>query len=67
MHARTTEGEVIPLDKWTSPDGENRYRIVAFGDPHTIEKIMEPMKDGHPDHREDCPSHQNGLRGIHFS
>jgi hypothetical protein len=59
------EGETIPLERWTASDGE-RYRIVAFGDPHhTVEKVTTPFTDGHPDHRLDCPAHYNGLKGVH--
>lgn len=69
IHGETAEGETVPLERWTSPDGENRYRIVKFvpNGHHLVEKIQEAMVDGYPDHREDCPAHANGLRGITVS
>lgn len=54
--------ENVPLEKWTSPDGRDRYRIVAFGPPLTVEKVTDgAVGDFTPDHRVDCPSHGNGL------
>lgn len=68
QHAQTREGEHVPLERWTSPDGEHRWTIVTFGapgKPHIIEPVTNAMAEGYPDHREDCPAHQNGLRGVH--
>lgn len=66
LHAVTPDGTHVPLERWSSPDGANRYKIVKFGDPHIVSMVTDATSDGYPDHREDCPAHQNGLRGIHF-
>lgn len=63
LHAQTESGEHVPLERWTTSEGE-RYRIVRFSHPHhTVEKITASFTDGYPDHRLDCPAHYNGLRG----
>lgn len=66
-HARTREGEHVPLDKFTDPTGTRRYRIVdtAVEDTRTM-LIVEPVADSapleaYPDHRKDCPAHGRGL------
>lgn len=59
-HAVKTSGENVPLEKWTDTMGE-RYRIVRFGPPDTVELLAESSpREGYPDHRLDCPAHQNG-------
>lgn len=60
--ARTREGESIPLEKWTDPTGDRRYRIVELGPPLLVERVSESSQiDAYPDHRVDCPDHRNGL------
>jgi hypothetical protein len=62
-HAKTPSGDNIPLERWTDPNGPNRYRIVALGPPLTVEQVSPGSAiDAYPDHRNDCPSHGNGLR-----
>lgn len=62
-HAKTEDGEDIPLDKFTEPAGTpRRYRIVGLGPPLTVEMVSpESAIDAYPDHRTDCPGHGNGL------
>jgi hypothetical protein len=56
-------GVKVPLEKWTSPDGRERYRVVAFGPPLVVAKLADnSVGEGYPDHRVDCPSHGNGLQ-----
>lgn len=63
-HAKTTSGENIPLEKFSTPDGPKRYRVTAFGPPLLVELVSEyAAVDAYPDHRVDCPSHGNGLHG----
>ena len=62
-HAKTPQGENIPLEKWTDPTGPRRYRIVKVGPPLIVEAVAEASPiDAYPDHRADCPAHGNGLR-----
>lgn len=61
-HAQTSEGEHIPLEKWTEPSGDRRYRVVEFGPPLIAELVSSSSPAAaYPDHRKDCPSHGNGL------
>lgn len=61
-HAKTREGENIPIERWTDTSGDRRYRIIDLGPPLTVER-MSPASpiDAYPDHRVDCPGHGNGL------
>lgn len=62
-HAKTPDGEDIPLEKWTDSTGSMRYRIVDFGPPLTVEAVSDHSPiDAYPDHRKDCPHGHNGLR-----
>lgn len=62
-HARTETGEAVPLEKWTEPVGEDRYRIVQLGPPLIVAKVSAQSSiDAYPDHRKDCPDYGNGLR-----
>lgn len=62
QHAKTEEGENIPLEMWTDTTGDRRYRIVKLGPPLIVEKVSpQSMIDAYPDHRLDCPDHGNGL------
>lgn len=62
-HARTREGDNVPLEKWTEPGpSEKRYRIVELGPPLVVEPVtVTSAIDAYPDHRKDCPAHDNGL------
>lgn len=61
-HAKTREGENIPIERWTDTTGDRRYRIVKLGPPLLVERVSERSPiDAHPDHRVDCPAHGNGL------
>jgi hypothetical protein len=61
-HAQTIHGEHIPLNKQPEPDGEGRYRIIAFT-PLTAEPVAANAAiEAYPDHRVDCPAHDNGVR-----
>lgn len=61
-HAKTRGGANIPLEKFTEPDGADRYRIVELGPPLIVAAVspQSPI-DAYPDHRKDCPAHGNGL------
>lgn len=62
-HAKTPEGENVPLEKWTDTTGDRRYRVVQLGPPLIVEKVSATSTAAaHPDHRVDCPAHDNGLR-----
>jgi hypothetical protein len=62
-HAVTEAGENIPLEKWTDTTGPRRYRVTRFGPPDTVALLAESSPvQGYPDHRLDCPAHDNGLR-----
>jgi hypothetical protein len=61
-HAETSKGEHLPLEKWTEPTGDRRYRIVRFGPPMIAELVSaSSTAAAYPDHRKDCPAHGNGL------
>lgn len=61
-HAKTAEGDSIPLEKWTDPTGDRRYRIVNLGPPLIVERVSpQSAIDAYPDHRVDCPDYGNGL------
>lgn len=62
-HAKTQDGENIPLEKWTEPGpADRRYRIVALGPPLVVEQVaVASTVDAYPDHRKDCPAYGNGL------
>lgn len=61
-HARTESGENIPLEKWTDPTGDRRYRIVGLGPPLLVQRVSPSSGiDAYPDHRVDCPDYDNGL------
>lgn len=61
-HAQTRGGESVPLEKWTDTTGDRRYRIVKFGPPMIAETVSDTSAiDAYPDHRKDCPRHDNGL------
>jgi hypothetical protein len=62
-HAKTALGDNVPLEKWTEPTGEDRYRIVEIGPPLIVARVStSSMIDAYPDHRKDCPAYGNGLR-----
>jgi hypothetical protein len=62
-HAKTADGTNVPIERWTDVSGDKRYRIIKLGPPLIVEKVspQSPI-DAHPDHRVDCPAHDNGLR-----
>lgn len=61
VHAKTRDGENVPLEKFTEPTGVGRYRIVELGPPLIVEMVPEAGGiDAYPDHRLDCPGHLNG-------
>jgi len=62
-HAKTGDGENIPLEKFTEPAGTPcRYRIIGLGPPLVVELVSPNSEiDAYPDHRMDCPGHGNGL------
>lgn len=61
QHGRTAEGEKIPLERYTEPSGDRRFRIVEFGPPLLVESISANAQiNAHPDHRKDCPDYDNG-------
>lgn len=63
QHAVTPEGEHIPLERFTEAQGDRRYRITDFGPPLRAERVSRQSSiDAYPDHRKDCPAHDNGLR-----
>ena len=56
----TPEG-VIPLERFTEATGDRRYRITNFN-PLKGERVSaQSAIDAYPDHRLDCPAHDNGL------
>lgn len=60
-HAKNEYGENIPLEKWTDPDGPNRYRVVELGPPLIVALVSPSSRiDAYPDHRNDCPGHGDG-------
>lgn len=62
QHAQTTDGSNVPLEWFTEPSGDKRYRIVALGPPLTVELVSPSATGGaYPDHRKDCPAFENGL------
>lgn len=62
VHAKLRDGTNVPLEKWTEPTGERRFRIVELGPPLVVEPVS-PSSTGsaYPDHRADCPGYGNGL------
>jgi hypothetical protein len=57
------DGERIPLERFTEPSGDRRYRIIDFGPPMVAQKVSPYSAiDAYPDHRKDCPHFDNGLR-----
>jgi hypothetical protein len=61
-HAKLADGSNVPLEKWTDPTGDRRYRIVELGPPLVVEKVSPSSGiDAYPDHRLDCPAFDNGL------
>lgn len=60
-HAKTVGGDNVPLEKYTDSTGDRRWRIIGFS-PLTVEPVApaNPI-DAYPDHRVDCPGHDNGL------
>lgn len=62
QHTQTAEGEHVPLEKYAEPTGDRRYRIIAFGPPLICEPVSaSSTASAYPDHRKDCPDHDNGL------
>jgi hypothetical protein len=60
--ARTRGGEIIPLEKYTEATGDRRYRVVEATDPLVVEMVSPTSTaDAYPDHRKDCPGHDDGL------
>lgn len=61
--AQARDGEKVPLEKYTEPTGDDRYRVTEFN-PLRVEKVsaQSPI-DAYPDHRKDCPDYGNGLAG----
>jgi hypothetical protein len=60
--ARTRDGEVVLLEKWTETEGDRRYRVVEPTSPPVVELVSPASTfDAYPDHRKDCPAHGNGL------
>lgn len=61
-HAKSRDGENIPLEKWTEPTGPRRFRITDLGPPLIVEPVApQSAIDAYPDHRKDCPAYGNGL------
>lgn len=63
QHAKLADGTNVPLETFTEPDGDRRYRITELGPPLKIEAVsVSSTAPAYPDHRKDCPAHDNGLR-----
>jgi hypothetical protein len=61
-HAKTADGENVPLEKYTDTSGPDRYRIIDAVSPPVVEKVPPSSTlDCFPDHRLDCPDYGNGL------
>lgn len=61
-HAKTRDGENIPLENYTEPTGDRRWRVVEFGPPLIVEPVAASSTvAAYPDHRVDCPDYGNGL------
>lgn len=60
-HAKTAQGENVPLEKYTEVDGDRRYRVVEVGTPLIVAEVSaSSMVDAYPDHRKDCPDYEAG-------
>jgi hypothetical protein len=61
QHARTRDGEKLPLEVNTEVTGSLRYRIRELGPPLVVERVRDDAPiDAYPDHRKDCPGYGNG-------
>jgi hypothetical protein len=62
QHGEIADGTKVPLERFTEPDGDRRYRIVDLGPPLKVQMVSPAsLIDAYPDHRKDCPAHGNGL------
>lgn len=61
-HAKTREGENVPLETYMDTGVPNRYRVVEFAQPLTVERVPDDSPvSAYPDHRNECPDYGNGL------
>lgn len=54
--ATSPDGRRVPLEAFTSPTGDGRYRVVSYGDPWLVEPVNAAAQlAAYPDHSKNCP------------
>lgn len=62
QHAKTQDGQHVPLERYTELSGDGRYTVVELGPPLVVARVAPSSAvAAYPDHRKDCPRYGNGL------